>query len=773
MLWHPIVLTTVLDILIIAVVCVAGLALFRTNKRLQRAGRPGKGFLVAIGGLALIGVFCLADLIGAQGASVGQTAPEIALNEAHRHNGRWLVMLVGVSAVCFGFWRMGRSMEALSDAIGAGQQALDQELSERRRLDAAAREQEALLSSIFDNIPIALLIKDADHVVERINLAFSSWYGLAPEAYVGRRTEDVEAFTSQQDIEDMYRQEREVLATGEAMTRSIQRPFPDGELHTIELTKFPILGADGRIGKVGTISVDLTKRIRAEQELKESEERYRNIFEFAPYAIYIQDGVHIVEANSEAARTYGHPSAAAMVGTRVIDLIHPDDRERFAERLERFWQGGSFTPIEERRVRRDGKEIQVVQTGTGIPWEGKTAILAVNWDITLQKNNEEQLRQAQKMEAIGQLTAGVAHDFNNILTVIMGNCDLLEAKLGAGDLQNDAILRASKRGSDLTQRLLAFSRTQVLNPVAIDANSLIKQVASLLGRTLGEHVEIETVTAAGLWTCEADAAQLENALINLAINARDAMPDGGRLTIETSNARLDEDYAAQAIDVTPGQYVMLAVSDTGVGIPAANIPHVFEPFFSTKDVGAGSGLGLSMVYGFVKQSGGHVAVYSEEGEGTTIRLYLPRSLEVEIRSAATAVSDTPVARGETILVVEDDADVRALTLTMLRNLGYDVLEAGKGAEALALIVDDRPLDLLLTDIVLPDGMNGRELAHEFARLSPNTRTVYMSGYTENAIVHHGRLDQDVTLLQKPFRKSELARVVRRILDAESGSDAAG
>jgi CheY-like chemotaxis protein len=371
------------------------------------------------------------------------------------------------------------------------------------------------------------------------------------------------------------------------------------------------------------------------------------------------------------------------------------------------------------------------------------------------------------MEAVGQLTAGVAHDFNNMLAVTWGNAELLEDEIGADNPQLGAVFRATKRGADLTQRLLAFSRKQVLNPKIVNANNLIADITGLLRRTLEEHIDIETVTGAGLWNCEVDPAQLENALVNLAINARDAMPDGGKLTIETANVRLDDDYAAAQAEVKPGQYVMLAVTDTGTGMAPEVRDHVFEPFFTTKAVGKGSGLGLSMIYGFVKQSGGHVTIYSEPGEGTTIKLYLPRSTETEAAERKAATDAVPAARGETVLVVEDDSDLRTLAVALLGNLGYQVLEAGTGAAALEQLGSTTRVNLLLTDVMLPGGMNGRELAAEAGRRAPGLQVLYMSGYTENAIVHHGRLDADAELLPKPFRRADLARAVRRALDRPS------
>ena len=395
--------------------------------------------------------------------------------------------------------------------------------------------------------------------------------------------------------------------------------------------------------------------------------------------------------------------------------------------------------------------------------DGGTLVITV--DITESVEREEQLRQAQKMEAVGQLTAGVAHDFNNLLLVISGNAELLADELGAEHSRLSALMRAARRGAELTQRLLAFSRKQVLRPETLNANELIADITDLLRRTLGEHIDIETNTAAELWNCEVDSAQLENALINLAINARDAMPSGGKLTMETANAPLDDqDLAAQA-DINPGQYVMLGVTDTGCGVSPKNLKHVFEPFFTTKPVGSGSGLGLSMVYGFIKQSKGHVSIDSEEGKGTTIKLYLPRSVETETVKSKQAREDVPGARGETVLLVEDDADVRDFTVFLLSGLGYRTIEAANGAEALELLKTADDVNLLVTDVVLSGGMNGSELAAEAKRRLPGTRVLFMSGYTENALGEQSRLDADAEFLQKPFNRDDFARALRRLLDS--------
>jgi signal transduction histidine kinase/ActR/RegA family two-component response regulator len=393
----------------------------------------------------------------------------------------------------------------------------------------------------------------------------------------------------------------------------------------------------------------------------------------------------------------------------------------------------------------------------------QTGAVVVFRDVSEAKEMERQLRQSQKLDAIGQLTGGIAHDFNNTLTVITGTIEILaEGVADRPDLYAIAKLidQAADRGADLTKHLLAFARKQPLQPHNIDVNSMVIEAANLLRPTLGEHIEIEAKLADDADFAHIDASQLSTALLNLAVNARDAMPNGGKLTLETRNVTLDEAYAHANAEVRPGPYVMVAVSDTGVGIPAKLIDKVFEPFFTTKEIGKGTGLGLSMVYGFVKQSNGHIKVYSEEGHGTTIKLYLPRgTAKLDV-----ILTPVPLAGGrETIFVVEDDDMVREFLVTQLHSLGYKTVTAASGAAALAKVDNGVAFDLLFTDVIMPGGINGRQLADEVAKRLPSMKVLYTSGYTENAIIHHGRLDAGVLLLAKPYRKADLARMLRLAL----------
>jgi signal transduction histidine kinase/CheY-like chemotaxis protein len=379
---------------------------------------------------------------------------------------------------------------------------------------------------------------------------------------------------------------------------------------------------------------------------------------------------------------------------------------------------------------------------------------------------EDQLRQSQKMEAVGQLAGGLAHDFNNMLAVILGALDIARRRLGEGAGEAARFLDAARdgatRAATLIERLLAFSRRQPLDPRVIDLNKRVAGMSELLRRTLGETLQLETVLAGGLWRTSIDATQLENALLNLAINARDAMPNGGNLTIETANTHLDDEYAANHVEVVPGQYVMLAVSDTGVGMATETINRAFDPFFTTKATGKGTGLGLSQVHGFVKQSGGHIKIYSEVGQGTTVKLYLPRSMasssEMEIRRTGSLAQE----RMCTVLVVEDDEQVRRITVDMLRQLGHAVLYADGGPSALKVLASHPDIDLLLTDVVMPD-MNGRELSEAARRLQPGLKLLFMTGYTRNAIVHAGVLDPDVQMIAKPFTLEQLAAKLTVVL----------
>jgi signal transduction histidine kinase/ActR/RegA family two-component response regulator len=400
-------------------------------------------------------------------------------------------------------------------------------------------------------------------------------------------------------------------------------------------------------------------------------------------------------------------------------------------------------------------------------------------ETRVRKDAQAILAQTQKMESIGQLAGGIAHDFNNLMTVVIGNLDSAERRLARGGPADAssigrpiaAAMQGARRAASLTQRLLAFSRQQVLSPQQVDLNRLVASLSEMLTRTVGETIAVETILGSGLWPTFVDVSQLENAIVNLVVNARDAMPHGGRITIETANASLDEAYCRQFGDVAPGQYDLLSVSDTGTGISPEHLSKVFEPFFTTKSAPAGTGLGLAMIYGFVKQSKGHVRIYSEVGHGTTAKIYLPRMIGAaraeSVPAAARGESaQSPTARpGEVVLMVEDDEDVLDSTVTLLRELGYSVLAARNGAAALAQLQGSERVDILFTDVVLPQGMNGRALAIEAAALRPTLPVLFTTGYARNAIIHDGRLDPDVQFLAKPYTQQDIAQKLRAVLDA--------
>jgi signal transduction histidine kinase/DNA-binding response OmpR family regulator len=479
----------------------------------------------------------------------------------------------------------------------------------------------------------------------------------------------------------------------------------------------------------------------------------------------IRDGIVVFESDLTLAafnptffQLVGLPASLAEIGT-------PFERFRAyeAERTAKLFPPDLFSADRNHSTRRvviADRNLDVYSTA--VPNDG---FLVAVVDVTARVRSEEALRQAQKMEAIGHLTGGVAHDFNNLLQVISANLDL-----ASGDAASNPRLAARlknaetavERGSRLTAQLLAFARRQALEPRAINPGRLVQEMTDMLRRALGERIEVEAAVAGGLWNTFADPNQVQNAILNLAINARDAMPSGGKLTIEVSNAFLDDEYAAHHAETAAGQYVMVAVSDTGVGMAPDVIARAFEPFFTTKGEGQGTGLGLSQVYGFVKQSGGHVKIYSEVGDGTTVKIYLPRTRKAQ---DGVAISAEPLVQGgdETILIVEDDPDVRNAVREMLIDLGYAVMEAENARSALDVLHSGAHVDLLFSDVVMPGEVHTREMARTAREINPDIKILFTSGYTQNAIVHNGRLDDDVFLLSKPYRKHDLARKLRSLL----------
>jgi PAS domain S-box-containing protein len=462
-----------------------------------------------------------------------------------------------------------------------------------------------------------------------------------------------------------------------------------------------------------------------------------------------------------------------VVGRSFLEFVHPDDAGPTQGGLDSAAAGQDLTNFENRYIHKDG-------SSRWISWHTSVddyLIYGYGRDITARKNAEaelahaqETLRQSQKMDAMGQLTGGIAHDFNNMLAIVIGSLDIAGRRIRRGEADIERHLESAREGavraSTLTQRLLAFSRQSPLSPRVLNVNELVASMSELLRRTLGEPIGLETVLAGGLWPAHVDPNQLESAVVNLAVNARDAMPDGGNLTIETANVYLDDRYAASEVGLTAGQYVMIAVTDVGAGIAPDILQKVFDPFFTTKPTGKGTGLGLSMVYGFAKQSGGHVRIYSELGRGTTVKIYLPRYFGSEDKANVRSRSPSmPMAasRTETVLVVEDEDRVRQMSCEVLTELGYTVHAASSGAEALKIFDSLGQVDVLFTDIVMA-GMTGRQLADTLARKAPKLKILYTTGYTRNAVVHNGVLDPGVAFLPKPFTVEDLALKLRAVLD---------
>lgn len=544
--------------------------------------------------------------------------------------------------------------------------------------------------------------------------------------------------------------------------------FYAGRLYGLAAATFVLIAL---MSRTAGLYAKLSQTLDTEQaQLRRESGLRQRIFDTSLDLILLVDRKgNVAQASPSVESILGY-DPASMVARSAIEYLYPEDLERTREIMRKASRGEVTGNFDCRYVHKDGRVVPL--SWKGVWSEPDQQHLFVGRDMTERVALEQQLRQAQKMEAIGQLTGGIAHDFNNILAVIIGMTELTAVAV-ANDPKLSAMVKqideSAERGAQLVQRMLAFARKQPLEPRILDVNAAVQHSVAILERTIGEHIALQAVLGKDLWPALADQAQLEDAIINLAVNARDAMPRGGQLMIETSNEHLDDAYAAQHAEVVSGDYVAINVTDSGTGIPPALIERVFEPFFTTKEVGRGTGLGLSMVYGFVKQSRGHVKIYSEVGHGTSIRLYFPRAAQ-QVRSV-TDTPATPAARlpagRETILVVEDDAAVRSMAVSILEGLGYHVRQAPDGKSALGVLREGSPIDLLFTDMVMPNGMNGHDLIAAARAMRPDLKVLLTSGYSEQ-FIKTSDSSPDARLLNKPYRRETLAAAIRAVLDGTLG-----
>lgn len=636
-----------------------------------------------------------------------------------------------------------------------------------RRQSETLRESENRFRAIVED-QTELIGRSLPHVHTQtfVNEAYCRYFGKTREELIGSCFMD---HIPSEDRDNVHRLLETLSVENPAVHMEHRAVAADGRIRWHQWTNRAIFDDAGNIIEIQAVGRDITDSKLAEEALRESEQRYRQLIEASPDAILVtsKKGGKVLFANSTAVSVFAAESVDQLINMDMLDFVHPDYREDVEKRRGQALQGVVPPFAERKRLRLDGSVFYSESRGIAFTWAGKPAILIVIRDITERKQAEERLGRAQKMEAIGQLTGGVAHDFNNLLTVVLGNAQILKSQLGDGgsDESANAIIRAAQRGAELTQRLLAYSRRSPLSPKTIAVDELVTDMKDMLQRTLGETMKIETEIAENPWAVRADPGQLESAILNLAINARDAMPGGGSLVLAINNVRLEDENTAAQMNVAPGDYVSLSVSDTGTGMTQDVLRHAYEPFFTTKDVGKGSGLGLSMVHGFAAQSGGGVKIYSEEERGTRVTLVLPRASESDRETETKEQREVPPSHGETVLLVEDEPDVRVLTAAILGDLGYVVHMAGDGAEAIKAFENTPHIDLLLTDVVLPGGMSGPELANRIRSRRSTVKVMFMSGYPRREMQRKGVGNGDVETLAKPFMKRDLAMGIRNALDA--------
>jgi two-component system cell cycle sensor histidine kinase/response regulator CckA len=647
----------------------------------------------------------------------------------------------------------------------------------QKQLLISSREVErnlALLKGITEGTLDAVFVKDLKGRYLMVNSAGAQFVGRTVEDVIGK--DDTELFTP--ETGQLLRSfDRKVLEAGVPQTFE-ERATSNGITRMYLSTKGPYRDARGQIVGVLGVARDITSQKRAEEEFRQSQQKLRIHLEHTPLAVVEWDLEFRVAAwNPSAERIFGYSRQEA-IGQHASFIVAPPYRQH----VDQIWQGllkqQGGTRSTNDNVTKGGRTIACEWYNTPLVDDSGhvLGVASLVQDVTERVALEERLRQSQKMEAVGRLAGGVAHDFNNLLTVILGYSQILAEGVPSGSRLAESaaqIQSAADRAAGITRQLLAFSRKQVLSPRIINLNDILVNLDSLLRRLIGEDIEIMTLPAKDLGSVKADPGQIEQVIMNLALNSRDAMQQGGKLTLETSNTNLDESYAHDRQPVAPGRYVLLAVSDTGHGMTAETQARIFEPFYTTKEVGKGTGLGLSMVYGIVKQSGGHIWVYSEPDRGTTFKIYLPR-VDQTVETVGVEKHVNGMQQGtETILLVEDDPQLRQLSSSVLTHCGYKVLVAGSPEEGLAICkADPSDIRLLVTDVVMPR-MNGRQLAEQILQIAPELRVLYISGYTSNAIVHYGVLDPGLWFLPKPFTLSALIAKVREVLDAGQDSPRAG
>jgi two-component system, cell cycle sensor histidine kinase and response regulator CckA len=661
------------------------------------------------------------------------------------------------------------TLSALRNARGAlvGFSEIVRDISERKRTEEALRASETRFRSLIEHSLDLLTVLDADGRLTYASPSAGPLLGYAPGELHGQVGF---GYVHPDDAPRVQAAFARALRSDTGSLREVFRfRHKDGSWRVLESVVTNLLHEPSVAGVVIN-SRDITDRTRAEEALRRSEAEYRGLVEQAPLGIYrtTLDG-HSLKVNRALVVTLGYESADALLQLNAGDFYaDPEVRARMVAQVE---QRGEAR-VETQWKRKDASLITVCLNVRLVrdPAGAVEYLEGTVEDVTQQRSLENQFRQAQRLEAVGRLAGGVAHDFNNVLTAITGYSELLLDEFDPGDPKRQDVQEihaAAQRAAALTRQLLAFSRKQVFQTRVLDLNAVVRMLEKMVQRLVGEDVKLAVSLCAGLGAVRADPGQLEQVILNLAVNSRDAMPGGGRLTIETANADLDETYASEHAGASPGRYIMLAISDTGIGMDAETRSHMFEPFFTTKEQGKGTGLGLATVYGIVKQSGGFVWVYSEPGRGATFKIYLPRVEDVAaVRDAAPSVR--PVAGGrETVLVAEDDPSVRDIVVEVLTQKGYHVLQAPDGQTALELArAEPGEIRLLVTDIVMPN-MTGRELAETLVAERAGVSVLYMSGYTDDAVVRHGVLEEDLPYLQKPFTPRALATKVREVLDRAS------